>query len=235
MGMGALGRALAKGVSGAANMGAGLLAKDYERNQDTAARMTLEDHAAALREKLELQRPAFTTGERVATQDYQSNEARLGREHTAAVHATDREAADARAKADRESRERTSGADRAAADRRAAEARTIDQQRIDLDRRKQALEEEGRLPPDVKAQTDTIRERLKGLDSEVTRIRGLNDGSSQEQKDAMIEEIRKQQAGLVNEMNGMLGGVRADRSQWGNEGRGAIPSQRAPFKAPGSK
>lgn len=65
--MGALGRAFAKGVSGAANTAAAALFKDYEREGETASKMTLADHAASLQEKLELQRQKFQSGENALT------------------------------------------------------------------------------------------------------------------------------------------------------------------------
>lgn len=67
--MGAIGRALGRGLSAAANTAGDLLAKDYERGQELEANKTLAEHAAALQEKLELQKQKFTGDQNALDRD----------------------------------------------------------------------------------------------------------------------------------------------------------------------
>lgn len=189
MGMGAIGRALAAGVGGAANMAAGSLQKDYERNQELGAKMSLEDYAHKMRMELETRRQEFEGGqqnariasaEKVAKERVRVDEA--GQEiQRGQLQETTRGAKE---------RERLEGL----RIQQGAAANALAQKRMELEQAKFQFEKDGKLDVDTKAALDQITARLKGTDDRLEKLNDDNDPTGK-QREAVIQ----QQAALTKQ------------------------------------
>lgn len=237
MGMGALGRAFAKGVSGAATAGAGMIYKEHEREQEFSNRASLQDLQNQFNEKLDLQRQKFT-----------GDQAGIGREHELTVlskrqefeggqtdkkiAAEDKRSTDERAAALERTRIQEGGANS-----RAALANAIAEERNRLDRQKVEFDQAGALDPSSRAEAEFVSKEMTLLNTELNKLDPMSDDFS-----ARTTEIRGRMKDLSEQGRALFSRGRADRSAWGSEGRrGAIPAaerasnegkQRKPFVAP---
>lgn len=166
--MGALGRALAKGVSGAANTAASALFKDYERQGDTAAKMSLQEHAAALQEKLEAKKQEFQAGESALTRTHEAgmNTARITSQEGIATKDRDARVAEA------ETRSTEANRHNLAIERLQGQSNAISAQRVQLEQARQNFEQSNTLDINTKTMLDNITKQQAGVQADIAKLRG---------------------------------------------------------------
>ncbi len=199
MGWGALGRAVARGVGEAANMGAGLAAKEFDRQQDTGQRMTLEEHASRLRGELQARQNEWAAGQADAEREFKASEARMEREHRATMSASEREAADRRQAAADEAALKRVGITEGGANARAAMANTIAQQQVDISRDTARYNQS--IPPEVKMALEGLQKQIEIETRALDAIKPTDDPDGTKAKpimDRILQMQREQQALFQN-------------------------------------
>lgn len=189
MGMGAIGRAFAAGVGGAANMAAGSLQKDYERNQELSAKMSLEDYAHKMRMELETRRQEFEGGQqdkRIASAEGIAKERVRVDEAGQEIQRGQLQEATRAAK----ERERLEGI----RVQQGAAANVLAQKRMELEQLRFQFEKEGKLDVDTRAALDHITSLVKGTNERLEKLNDENDPTGKQR-----EAIVQQQASLTKQ------------------------------------
>jgi hypothetical protein len=183
-------------------MGAGLAAKEFDRQQDTSARMSLEEHSARLKAELQDRQNEWQGKENVAQRDVQTRGQDL--QHVATVSGQNvqmrgQDMTAQTAKESNESAERRTAMSEGGANSRAAMSNTIAQQQVDISRATAQYNQS--ISPEVKMELEGIQKQIEIEKRALDAIKPMDDPDGTKAKpimDRILQMQREQQALFQN-------------------------------------